>query len=177
MTDSIGELYLDSVRHRFRVHKKLGDAALEQLSNEQLIHAPGQASNSIAVILQHLHGNMLSRWTDFLTTDGEKPTRRRDAEFVLDPSLSRDERLRRWNEGWRCLLDAVDSLEPEDLEKSITIRGQSLGVLDAVERQVFHVAYHVGQILYVARMMKGDEWKYLSIPPGESGQYKPGRRD
>lgn len=177
MAASIGQTYLESVRYRFRANKKLADEALRQLEDEQLTWSPGESSNSIAVILQHLHGNMLSRWTDFLTTDGEKPTRDRDAEFVLDPSLSREKRMRRWEEGWNCLFGALESLAPDDLEKEITIRGAPLGVLDAIERQAFHVAYHVGQILYIAKMLRGGDWRYLSIPPGQSKQYRPRGRD
>jgi hypothetical protein len=177
MSDELGAVYLDSVLHRFRVHKKLAEAALKQLTDEQLVFSPGESSNSIAVILQHLHGNMISRWTDFLTTDGDKPTRDRDGEFVLDPSLGREERMRRWEEGWSALFAAIESLQPGDLNRSVTIRGQSLGVLDAIERQVFHIAYHLGQILYAAKILSGDQWRYLSIPPGKSGQYRPGARD
>lgn len=177
MSGDLGAIYLDSALHRFRVHKKLTEAALEQLSDEQFVFTPGESSNSIAVILQHLHGNMISRWTDFLTTDGDKPTRDRDGEFILDPSLTREERMQRWEEGWQSLFSAIEPLQPDDLKRSVTIRGQSLGVLDAIERQVFHIAYHLGQILYVAKMLTGEQWRYLSIAPGKSGDYRPAARD
>lgn len=177
MANFIGETYLESALYRFRVHKKLAEDALQQLNDDQLIRSPAAGSNSVAVILQHLHGNMISRWTDFLTTDGEKPTRRRDAEFVLDPSLSREERMRRWEEGWACLFGAVESLAPDDLLREVTIRGAPLGVLDAIERQGFHIAYHIGQILYIAKAFRGGDWRYLSIPPGKSDAYRPRGRD
>lgn len=177
MTDPVGETYLESVRYRFRVHKKLAEGAMEQLSDDQLLFSPGQGSNCIAIILQHLHGNMMSRWTDFLTTDGEKPTRERDAEFVLDSSIDREERMRRWEEGWACLFEAIEPLTPEDLLEKVTIRGATLSVLDAIERQVFHIAYHVGQIVYVARLLSGPDWRYLSVEPGKSKQYRPRGRD
>ncbi len=172
MSDNLGTIYLESAIRRFRTHKHLAEGALNQLTDEQLLVTPGDASNSIAVILQRLHGNMISRWTDFLTTDGEKASRDRDGEFVLDPALNREERMRRWEEGWACLFGALESLKPEDLGREVTIRGEALGVLDAIERQVFHIAYHIGQILYAAKILSGEKWKYLSIAPGQSLQYR-----
>lgn len=175
MSASLGAVYLESVTFRFRGNKKLAEGGLRQLSDEQLTLAPAPASNSIAVLLQHLHGNMISRWTDFLTTDGEKPTRDRDAEFILDASLTRKDRMERWEEGWRCLFDTLASLQPSDLEREVVIRGEKYSVLDAIERQVFHISYHVGQILYIAKLLKQEGWTYLSIKPGESRKHRWGR--
>lgn len=175
MSSSVGAVYLESVSFRFRANKKLAEGGLRQLSDEQLMFAPAPACNSIAVLLQHLHGNMVSRWTDFLTTDGEKPTRDRDAEFILDPSLSRKDRMERWEEGWRCLFDTLASLQPSDLEREVVIRGEKYTVLDAIERQVFHISYHVGQMLYIAKLLKQEGWTYLSIAPGQSRQHRWGR--
>jgi hypothetical protein len=177
LSNRIGEIYLESVLHRFRANKKLAEAALKQLSDGQFTATVSPDSNSIALLLQHLHGNMLSRWTDFLTTDGEKPWRDRDAEFVLDPALTRDERMQRWEDGWRCLFGAIEPLRPEDLLRTVMIRDFEYSVLDAIERQVFHISYHIGQILLITKTLRGDGWKYLSIPPGESRKYEPKHRD
>ena len=173
----VGEVFLESVAFRFKALKRLADGAIEQLDPADLHWTPAEGSNSIAVIIQHLHGNMISRWTDFLTADGNKPTRDRDAEFTPDRSLKKEELMRRWEEGWRCLFDAIDALEPEDVTREVKIRGQGLSVIDAIERQVMHYAYHVGQIVFSARQRKGEGWKYLSIPPGKSEGYVPKRRD
>jgi hypothetical protein len=177
MSDAIGTLYLESVVRRFRVNRQLAERALAQLDDDQLLFAPAPGSNSIAVIMQHLHGNMISRWTDFLTTDGEKSSRDRDAEFILDASLTRAQRMARWEEGWRCLLETLESLTPQDLTLEVVIRGKTHSVVDAIERQVFHISYHVGQMICLARLLRGGEWRFLSIPPGESRQYRPGKND
>lgn len=177
MSDRTGEIYLESVLYRFRANKKLAEAALNQLSDEQFTACISPGSNSIAVLLQHLHGNMISRWTDFLTTDGEKPTRDRDAEFVLDPNLTRARRMEQWEQGWHCLFGAIEPLEPGDLLRTVVIRGFEYSVLDAIERQAFHISYHIGQILLIAKVLREGDWKYLSIPPGKSRDYEPKRRD
>ncbi|MFA6242336.1 MAG: DUF1572 family protein [Candidatus Hydrogenedentales bacterium] len=175
--DAVGAAFLESVLYRFEGVKELGDKAMTQLSAEDLAWHPDSESNSIAVIVQHLHGNMLSRWTDFLTTDGEKSSRDRDGEFVEPGNVSRTDLMDKWEHGWVCLLNAVRSLKPEDLLKDISIRGQKLSVLDAIQRQLAHVPYHVGQIVYLARMRKGAQWQTLSIARGQSGQYTPQKRD
>jgi len=131
----------------------------------------------VDVIVQHLHGNMRSRWTDFLTSDGEKPWRERDAEFAEPETFDRNALNRLWEEGWSCLFAMLAELRPEDLTASITIRGQQLVALDAVNRQLAHYSYHVGQIVYLVRMRRGDAWNTLSIPRGQSRQYVPRQRD
>ncbi|MDZ4858186.1 MAG: DUF1572 family protein [Candidatus Hydrogenedentes bacterium] len=175
--EAIGKLYLESALFRFRGTKELGDKALAQLTAGDLAWTPGPESNSIVVIVQHLHGNMLSRWTDFLDSDGEKPSRDRDGEFVEPANADYGSVLDKWNEGWDCLFRAIEALTADDLNKNITIRGQTMNALDAINRQVAHVSYHVGQIVYLARMRTGSAWKTLSIARGASRAYTPARRD
>ena len=177
MKESIGEIYLESVLYRFRENKKLAEAGLSQLTDDQFTDCLTPGSNSVAVLLQHLHGNMLSRWTDFLTTDGEKTWRDRDGEFVLKPGLSRQQRMEQWEEGWKCLFNSIEPLKSEDLTRRVKIRDYEFSVLDAIERQVFHISYHIGQMLFIAKVLREGSWKYLSIPPGKSGAYKPKGRD
>ena len=173
----VDAIYLDSALHRLRGAKALGDKALAQLSSDDLVWSPGPESNSIAVIVQHLHGNMMSRWTNFLTSDGDKPWRDRDGEFVEPGAIDRDALLRKWDEGWACLFAALESLTPADLDRDVIIRGEKLTALDAINRQLAHVPYHVGQIVYLARMRKGAAWQTLSIARGESKNYTPSKRD
>jgi len=153
--------------------KRLGDGALDQLDEVDWRWRPDEEATSIAILVQHLHGNMLSRWTEFLTADGEKPTRDRDAEFEPQ-GLSVEELRARWEEGWRACLDAVGALREDDLSRTVRIRGEPLSVVDAILRQVSHYAYHVGQIVWIARSRRGAAWKSLSIPKGKSGEHKSG---
>jgi hypothetical protein len=157
--------------------RQLAERALAQVGDNDLDWAPDYESNSVRAIIQHLHGNMMSRWTDFLTSDGEKPWRDRDGEFEPGDGLSREELMSRWEEGWACLFTALDGLTPENLSREITIRGQALTVIDAIHRQLAHYAYHVGQIVYIARIRASDRWRTLSIPKGESRQYQPREGD
>lgn len=173
---TLGDSYLRSVRARLRLEKELGDGAMAQIGFEDMIWAPDPEANSIATIVEHLRGNMLSRWTDFLTTDGEKSWRTRDAEFEAPPVGSKYEVLARWEEGWSCVLAALDTLTERDLARTVTIRGETLGVIDAINRQFAHYGYHVGQIVYIARLRKGPSWQTLSIARGKSTEYKPSRR-
>ena len=168
---AIGTAFLESAIKRFEEYKTLGDKTLAQLSEAELHVRPNNASNSIAIIVQHLHGNMLSRWTNFLTEDGEKPWRTRDAEFEPQ-ALSRDELLQGWNEGWAAVFAALRALTEHDLLKKITIRNQPLIVVDAINRQLAHYSSHVGQIVYVGKWLKGDAWQTLSIPKNASGTGK-----
>jgi hypothetical protein len=161
---------LSSCIKRFKEYKALGDKTFVQLSDEQLHLQPNEASNSIAIIIQHMHGNMLSRWTNFLTEDGEKSWRKRDEEFEVQ-SLSKEQLLTLWEEGWKVCLDTLETLTGDDLLKTITIRSQPLIVIDAINRQMAHYSYHVGQIVYLGRWMKEGEWQSLSIPKGESKAY------
>jgi hypothetical protein len=174
MSPDIAADTLHSINHIFRSIKKLGDGALDQLSYEEMQRSPGPEMNSIAVIVHHMHGNMRSRWSDFLTSDGEKPWRDRDGEFNASPDRSREELLSRWNHGWACVFNALDPLKPEDLSKSVTVRGQPHSVVEAAHRQISHYSYHVGQIVLLAKLFKSSgPWETLSIPRGESKQYKP----
>lgn len=148
----------------------MGEKTFAQLNDEQFHHQPNEASNSIAMIIQHLHGNMLSRWTNFLTEDGEKAWRKRDAEFETG-TLSKQELIMLWEEGWKVFLTTLESLNEDDLLKAITIRTQPLLVIDAINRQMAHYSYHVGQLVYLGRWMKDSGWESLSIPKGASGVY------
>ncbi|MGN6647223.1 MAG: DUF1572 domain-containing protein [Cytophaga sp.] len=162
--------YLESARKQFEYYKLLGDKTFAQLSDEQLYWQYNADSNSVAIIVKHLWGNMLSRWTDFLTTDGEKEWRNRDAEFETE-NKSRAALLAKWNEGWNCLFNALNQLSEEDLEKIIYIRNQGHTVMEAINRQLAHYPYHVGQIVFLGKMLCGEKWQSLSIPKGNSATY------
>lgn len=164
------ETYLQSVKKQFAYYKALGEKAIGQLEPEQLFVAVNDESNSIAVIVKHLWGNMMSRWTDFLTTDGEKAWRNRDAEFEND-TPGKEELLAKWNEGWGVFLQAIDSLTPEQLSHNVHIRNEVHTVLDAINRQLAHYPYHVGQIVHIAKMLKTGSWSSLSIPKRGSRSY------
>jgi uncharacterized damage-inducible protein DinB len=172
-TESIGALLLESARSRFQSQKRLAERAFAQIDFEQMRRPLDPRTNSIAVIMKHMAGNMLSRWTDFLTTDGEKPWRDRDSEFV-DSFQSQDELADFWERGWHCLFATIDSLKCDDLSKTVFIRGEPHTVLDAIHRQLDHYGYHVGQIVMIARIHAGDQWKILTIPLGASAEYNRG---
>lgn len=155
---------------RFEYYKMLGDQSFEQLSDEQIFWQFNEESNSIAVIVKHIAGNMLSRWTDFLTEDGEKPWRNRDEEFV-NTFTSKAEVLEYWEKGWKCLFDALNQINDENLYSTIYIRNEAHSVIDAVFRQLAHYPYHVGQIIYIAKMMKNDNWNTLSIARNKSQEF------
>lgn len=159
--------YLESAKKQFEYYKMLGDKTFVQLTDEQLFWQYNHDSNSIATIVKHLWGNMLSRWTDFLTSDGEKEFRNRDAEFENDIK-TRQELLDKWNEGWNCLLNAINALKTEDLEKIIYIRNQGHTVTEAINRQLAHYPYHIGQIVFLGKMLATNGWNSLSIPKGNS---------
>lgn len=163
-------IFIKSSITRFESYKKLGDKTLAQLSEEQCFYRPAANANSIAMIVHHVQGNMLSRWTNFLTEDGEKPWRNRDAEFE-DFRCSKEALLHKWNEGWACLFAALNDLKEDDLTKTIYIRTEPLTVCDAIVRQLMHYAYHVGQIVFYAKILTDKNWKPLSIPVGESAQF------
>ena len=162
--------YLNSVIKQLSSYKAVGDKTFLQLTDEQLHWQPNEESNSIATIIEHMHGNMLSRWTDFLTTDGEKEWRNRDAEFE-NQNNSRESLLAKWNEGWECLFNALNSLTEADLEKEVTIRQEKHTVTDAIYRQLAHYPYHIGQIVYIGKMLRNGDWTSLSIPKGRSVAY------
>jgi len=167
----LGRAFLEDVILQFRKYKNLADKAIAQIGDADLFRAPDSESNSIAVILKHISGNMRSRWTDFLTTDGEKSSRDRDAEFELDGSDSKARVMERWEAGWTLLFETLVALSPDDLLRTVTIRGEPHTVLQALDRQLTHYAYHVGQVVYVARHLAGARWKSLSIPKGKSRDF------
>lgn len=164
---TVAQTYLNVVQKRFRSLKELGDKTLAQLEVPQLHWAYNEDSNSIAAIVKHVSGNMISRWTDFLTTDGEKATRNREDEFI-DSLQTKEEVMTVWEKGWQVLLDTLQRLTEADLQGFVTIRGEQHSVIDAIERQMSHYSQHVGQIIYIAKQLKGAEWQTLSIPKGQS---------
>ena len=179
---SLGEIYLQSVVKRLLTYKELGEKTFSQLEDKDFYYQPGPAagsahgmdpasaapvSNSIAIIIRHMSGNMLSRWTNFLTEDGEKDWRDRDSEFDPSPA-GREQLLDLWNKGWDCLLTTLRSLKEEDLLKTIRIRHEPLPAIDAINRQLAHYPYHVGQIVDIGKMIRSESWTSLSIPRGES---------
>jgi hypothetical protein len=165
------ENYIQLVAREFKRLKLLGDGAISQVSSEHFFAIPAPGDNSIAVIVKHVGGNLISRWTDFLTSDGEKPGRDRDTEFQILTDDTRERLLANWEKGWGVLFSALEPLSDADLIRMITIRGEPLTVLQAINRQLTHYAYHVGQILYVAKHYAGKSWRSLSIPVGASAQY------
>lgn len=165
-----GNEYLKIVKERFESVKDLGDKTICQLSGKDIHWKLNESLNSIAIIAKHLSGNMISRWSDFLTTDGEKTSRNREQEFEDDIS-SKQEMITIWVKGWNTLLDTINGLENQDLLKYITIRGEKHTVLEAIERQMAHYAYHVGQIVYIGKQLKDESWETLSIPKGKSEEY------
>jgi hypothetical protein len=162
--------YLESVSKRFRDARKLAEKTFEQVNDEALYWQYNSESNSIAVIVQHLAGNMISRWTDFFTTDGEKPDRDRDSEFETQ-AITRPELMARWDKGWQCLHDSLQSVTEDDLDKTVYIRGEAHTAIDAINRQLGHIAYHVGQIVYLGKMIAGEQWQSLSVPRGQSAAF------
>lgn len=163
--------YLDSVTKLMGYYKKLGDQALEQVNEDEIQLSPNEASNSIAMIVQHMHGNMMSRWTNFLTEDGEKAWRKRDEEFEQQ-DLDKKKLLALWEEGWNCVFDVLKSLEPADLQKTITIRQEPMTAMDAINRQLAHYPYHVGQMIYIGKTFRSSGWKNLSMPKRPSAAGK-----
>ncbi len=166
----INDAYLESVRKQFQYYKMLGEKAILQLEPEQLFVTINEDTNSIATIVKHLSGNMLSRWTDFLTTDGEKEWRQRDAEFDNDLQ-SKEAVVALWEQGWECFFAALNSVVPEQLSEIIYIRNEGHTVVEAINRQLAHYPYHVGQIVFYAKQLKNSAWDSLSIPRNASNAY------
>ena len=170
MTADLASAYLANIVSMFRNYKALGEKAIAQTPDEALLTELDGNSNSIAVIVKHVGGNLRSRFRDFLTSDGEKPDRHRDGEFELSTPVSRAQVMQWWDEGWTTLLRELDALTPADLTSTVTIRGEAFLVAEALNRSVTHTAYHVGQIVYLARHFAGPSWRSLSIPKGESAK-------
>lgn len=162
------EHYLEETIRQLRKLKDLADKAMAQIRDEDFFATLDAESNSIAVIVKHMAGNMRSRWTDFLTSDGEKPDRQRDLEFEIEVRDSKESLLKRWEIGWRCVFDALTPLKPEDLGKTVVIRGEPHSVIQAINRQLTHYAYHVGQIVFLAKHAAGPRWQSLSVPRRKS---------
>lgn len=166
----VGNNYLQNVKQQFLYYKNIGEKAINQLEDSQLFFCANNDSNSIAIIVSHLSGNMLSRWTDFLSTDGEKEWRKRDEEF--EPILkTKDEVLISWSKGWDCLFNVINSLNTNQLSDIVRIRNEEHTVLEAINRQLAHYPYHIGQIIFIAKMLKNTNWESLSIPKNKSTDY------
>lgn len=170
-TQSLGQHYLDDALQTFRDYKSTAERAFVQLSDEDFFRTIDEESNSIAVIIKHMAGNMLSRWTDFLTTDGEKPNRQRDMEFVMLPETTRADMLDFWEKGWAAVFTAIEPLTPDDLMRIVAIRGQDHTVVQAINRQIAHYANHLGQIVYLAKHFKSSDWQTLSVPKNKSAEF------
>jgi len=162
------EPYLEDTIRQFRKQKELADEAIAQITTEDFFALLDKESNSIAVVVKHIAGNQRSRWMDFLTSDGEKPDRNRESEFVIEGGETKESLLVCWEAGWRYLFDALTPLTPEDLDRTVFIRGEAHTVMQAINRQLTHYAYHIGQIVFLARHYAGDKWQSLSIPRGKS---------
>jgi hypothetical protein len=170
MDESLATHYLQDSIASLRAYKKLADKALDQLNEDEFFIMLDDEANSVAVIMKHMAGNMFSRWTDFLTTDGEKPNRNRDMEFVIVPKTTRDDVIAYWEQGWQCVFAALEPLGPEDLGKKVSIRGEEHTVIQAINRQLMHYANHIGQIVFLAKHFRSSEWKSLSIPRNRSAE-------
>ena len=172
MTTDLASHYLEEARRQFRGHKRMGEAAIIQLRDEDLFVQLDPEANSVAILVKHLAGNMRSRFTDFLSTDGEKPDRFRDREFELNAATTRADVMKWWEEGWACVFAAIDALKPEDVMSTVTIRGEPHTVLQATNRALAHYAQHIGQMVFLAKHLRSKEWKTLSIPRGKSEEFK-----
>lgn len=177
MPTPLESTYLRDATREFRRLKKLADDAVAQASGKDFFRAPDPESNSIALIVKHIAGNLRSRWTDFLTADGEKPGRRRDQEFALTEEETREALIERWEQGWSLVFDTMENLTPADLDKTVLIRAEPHSVLKAVQRQLVHNAYHIGQIVFLAKHCRFSGWKTLSIPRGETEQFNTKMRE
>jgi len=172
MSIDLATHYIEEARRQMRGHKRMGEGAMAQLGDDDFFLTLDPESNSVAILVKHLAGNMHSRFTDFLTTDGEKPDRFRDREFEVTGATTRAEVMKWWEEGWACVLGAIDALKPEDVMRPVTIRGEAHTVLQAINRQIAHYAAHIGQIVFLAKHLRSSEWKTLTIPRGKSEEFK-----
>jgi hypothetical protein len=170
MAHQFSTSYIEDSLSLFRYYKKLAEGAMDQVSDKELFTALDEEMNSIAIIVKHMAGNMRSRWTDFLTSDGEKPDRNRDSEFVSPPN-TREELMRTWNDGWERIFQALEPLSDADLERKVLIRSELHSVMQAINRQIAHYSYHCGQIVFLAKHFKGSNWKSLTVPRNKSGEF------
>lgn len=156
--------YFEDALKSFRAYKRLAEKAIAQLKDEEFFVTLDEEANSVAVIMKHMAGNMFSRWTDFLTSDGEKPNRNRDIEFVIEPQTTKADVIDYWERGWACVFSALEALRPEDFDKTVKIRGEEHTIVEAINRQLTHYSYHVGQIVFLAKHFRSAGWQSLSIP-------------
>jgi uncharacterized damage-inducible protein DinB len=183
MNESLATHYLEDSIASLRAYKKMADKAIAQLHDDEFFITIDEEANSVAVIMKHMAGNMFSRWTDFLTTDGEKPNRNRDMEFVIESKTGQEDVLAYWEQGWQRVFEALEPLQAEDLGKKVLIRGEEHTVIQAINRQLMHYADHIGQIVFLAKHFRSSEWKSLSIPRNRSAEFnaylaeKPGVAD
>jgi|ERR1044072_3316722 hypothetical protein len=171
MNESLATHYLEDSIASLRAYKKMADKAIAQLHEDEFFITLDEEANSVAVIMKHMAGNMFSRWTDFLTSDGEKPNRNRDMEFVIEPKTSKDEVVAYWEQGWQRVFEALEPLNGDDLGKKVLIRGEEHTVIQAINRQLMHYANHIGQIVFLAKHFRSSEWKTLSIPRNRSAEF------
>jgi hypothetical protein len=171
MQPDLASHYLDEIRRQFRGYKRLGEGALAQVKDDELLIALDPEANSVAITIKHIAGNMRSRFTDFLSSDGEKPDRHRDQEFEITSATSRDELTRWWEQGWEHVFSTVASLKPDELMRTVTIRGEPHTVVQALNRALAHYAYHIGQIVLLAKHFRSADWKSLSVPRGKSEEF------
>jgi hypothetical protein len=177
MSDTLGQHYLENALKNFRDLKRLADRALTQLGDDEFFFRTSDEANSVALIVKHVAGNLRARWRDFLTTDGEKPDRRRDSEFEVEGADTHASLNAAWERGWQILFDEVGALTPEDLMRRVNIRGEAHTVVEAVNRQLTHYGQHVGQIIFLAKQIKAKDWQTLSIARGQSGAFNEGMRE
>src|SRR5882757_234135 len=170
----IASHYLDEIRRQLRGHKRMAESAMTQLDDKEFFATIDPESNSVALLAKHIAGNARSRFSDFLSTDGEKPDRFRDREFEISANTSREEVMRWWEEGWSIVFSTLDSLKPEDVSRTITIRQEPHTVMQALNRALGHYAQHIGQIVLLAKHLRSSQWRTLSIPRGKSEEYKVG---
>jgi uncharacterized damage-inducible protein DinB len=170
MAHKFSTSYVEDSVSLFNYYKKLAEGAMAQVSDEQLFATLDDEMNSIAIIVKHMAGNMRSRWTDFLTCDGEKPDRNRDSEFI-EPPATRQDLLRLWNEGWERVVQALQPLSDADLQRTVSIRGEPHSVMQAINRQIAHYSYHAGQIVFLAKHFRGSDWKSLTVPRNKSAEF------
>lgn len=177
MNEAITNEYLKDAIGSFKAYKKLAEKAIEQVTDQELFVTLDEEGNSIAVVMKHMAGNMLSRWTDFLTSDGEKPDRNRDMEFVIEEGTTKEAVLAYWERGWQAVFAAVEPLQPQDFERTVSIRGEAHTIVQAINRQLTHYSYHVGQIVFLAKHFRSSQWKSLSVPRNRSTEFNAKLRD
>jgi len=170
-SEAIIQNYHQDAVKAMRAYKKLAEKAIAQLKDEEFFVTLDEEANSVAVVMKHIAGNAISRWTDFLTSDGEKPDRHRDMEFVIEAQTTKDDVLAYWERGWKCVFDAIEPLTPADFEKTVLIRGETHTIVQAINRQLMHYAYHIGQIVFLAKHFRSAEWTSLSIPRNRSAEF------